>query len=314
MKKEPLNGARENVALPGTQNVPQNQPEKKERIVIKIEKDLRSQKALLIESRGNTPKENHSRTKRTPVKDSPGRKKVFCGQCQGCRVVSDCGKCINCLDKPKFGGQSTRKQKCMIRRCRANLHNKKSPEKVVRSLKFSQNIIKSEHIPLTIVKHEKPSVENKSCSDCNMEILGGAEPYEAHMMLWHNKYFSDKYNKFFRVSRNKVLKIKPVNCVRKDHQYAYRMVANKGKDNHLASLGAIPKVRQNVEILNAVKKNELQEELVTLTSQNSKKKSLMDISFLEMQSKRILIESVSDVQEMTDIQFSSKEASPLPSR
>ena len=312
MKVEPKIDARENVALPGTQNKSQNQLEKKERIVIKIEKDLQSQQALILDSK--TPKENNSKTKIMPVRDSPGRKRVFCGQCQGCRVVSDCGKCINCLDKPKFGGHSTRKQKCINRRCRAKQNPKKSPEKVVKSLNFSQNIIKSEHIPLTIVKHEKPRIENKSCYDCNMEILGGAGPYEAHMMLWHNKYFSAKYKKFFQVSRNKVLKIKPVHFVKKDHQYAYRMVANKCKDYHLSSIGAIPEVKQNAGIFNAIKKHELQEKLVTLASQNSKKKSLMDISFIEMQSKRILIETVSDVQEMTDIQFSSKEASPFPSR
>ena len=28
-----------------------------------------------------------------------------CGECEGCNR-EDCGKCVTCLDKPKFGGTS----------------------------------------------------------------------------------------------------------------------------------------------------------------------------------------------------------------
>ena len=39
-----------------------------------------------------------------------------CGVCHGC-LATDCGECINCLDKSKFGGQGVRKQSCVVRRC-----------------------------------------------------------------------------------------------------------------------------------------------------------------------------------------------------
>ncbi|XP_053307542.1 histone-lysine N-methyltransferase 2B [Spea bombifrons] len=40
-----------------------------------------------------------------------------CGACKGCEVMDDCGKCVNCLDKTKFGGPNTKKQCCVKRRC-----------------------------------------------------------------------------------------------------------------------------------------------------------------------------------------------------
>ena len=39
-----------------------------------------------------------------------------CGACEGCRR-SDCGRCPNCRDKPKFGGAGVKKQACNHRRC-----------------------------------------------------------------------------------------------------------------------------------------------------------------------------------------------------
>ncbi|XP_073511675.1 histone-lysine N-methyltransferase 2B isoform X2 [Phyllobates terribilis] len=40
-----------------------------------------------------------------------------CGDCKGCAVVDDCGTCVNCLDKTKFGGPNTKKQCCVYKRC-----------------------------------------------------------------------------------------------------------------------------------------------------------------------------------------------------
>ena len=39
-----------------------------------------------------------------------------CRQCAGCLTL-DCGECINCLDKPKFGGPGTRRHACVVRVC-----------------------------------------------------------------------------------------------------------------------------------------------------------------------------------------------------
>nr|XP_057940590.1 histone-lysine N-methyltransferase 2A isoform X2 [Doryrhamphus excisus] len=40
-----------------------------------------------------------------------------CGVCKGCNHEDDCGTCINCLDKPKFGGPNTKRQCCVYKRC-----------------------------------------------------------------------------------------------------------------------------------------------------------------------------------------------------
>lgn len=45
------------------------------------------------------------------------RRRHNCGICEKCQQV-DCGICIDCLDKPKFGGKGTRKQKCKARTCK----------------------------------------------------------------------------------------------------------------------------------------------------------------------------------------------------
>lgn len=39
-----------------------------------------------------------------------------CGTCPAC-LRKDCGSCLNCLDKPKFGGRGARKQACLMRLC-----------------------------------------------------------------------------------------------------------------------------------------------------------------------------------------------------
>ncbi|MBN3295615.1 KMT2B methyltransferase, partial [Amia calva] len=38
-------------------------------------------------------------------------------QCKGCLHEEDCAKCINCLDKPKFGGPNTKRQCCVLKKC-----------------------------------------------------------------------------------------------------------------------------------------------------------------------------------------------------
>lgn len=43
-------------------------------------------------------------------------KMIDCGKCAQC-IRDDCKKCINCLDKPRFGGEGIRKQKCVAKRC-----------------------------------------------------------------------------------------------------------------------------------------------------------------------------------------------------
>ncbi|XP_060916184.1 histone-lysine N-methyltransferase 2B isoform X1 [Labrus mixtus] len=40
-----------------------------------------------------------------------------CGICEGCLVEEDCAECVNCLDKPKFGGPNTKRQCCIYKKC-----------------------------------------------------------------------------------------------------------------------------------------------------------------------------------------------------
>ncbi|XP_032530275.1 methyl-CpG-binding domain protein 1 [Chiroxiphia lanceolata] len=40
-----------------------------------------------------------------------------CGVCAACRRPADCGRCDFCQDKPKFGGQNLKRQKCRWRQC-----------------------------------------------------------------------------------------------------------------------------------------------------------------------------------------------------
>ena len=46
------------------------------------------------------------------------RRLASCGTCPAC-TREDCGRCINCIDKPKFGGDGVRKQSCIHKRCSA---------------------------------------------------------------------------------------------------------------------------------------------------------------------------------------------------
>ena len=55
--------------------------------------------------------------KRSLMKCSTGQHKLWpCRKCSGC-LRPDCGSCLYCLDKPKFGGHNIQKQKCSHKKC-----------------------------------------------------------------------------------------------------------------------------------------------------------------------------------------------------
>ncbi len=56
--------------------------------------------------------------KSVPSKNyTPGKMRgTRCGRCDGCQK-EDCGKCVFCKDKPKFGGPGKKKQRCKLRIC-----------------------------------------------------------------------------------------------------------------------------------------------------------------------------------------------------
>jgi hypothetical protein len=55
---------------------------------------------------------------------SGGYARTRCGQCEAC-LKPDCGQCIECTRKKKFGGDGSSKQACLLRRC-ADLRAKAS--------------------------------------------------------------------------------------------------------------------------------------------------------------------------------------------
>ena len=54
---------------------------------------------------------------------SGSRRRIRCGDCEGCLNNVDCQQCTYCLDKPKYGGPGRLKQCCLHRRCK-NLRQK----------------------------------------------------------------------------------------------------------------------------------------------------------------------------------------------
>ncbi|KAK7124475.1 hypothetical protein R3I94_018745 [Phoxinus phoxinus] len=47
-----------------------------------------------------------------------------CLRCKGCNRVEDCGRCVFCLDKPKFGGPNKKRQSCVLKKCSLIEQNK----------------------------------------------------------------------------------------------------------------------------------------------------------------------------------------------
>lgn len=98
-----------------------------------VGKRRRSQPAKFSSDDYNTPKKRNLRrtSTRTPsastkikIKGPPKKKDEVripkrgsrCGKCAGC-LRQDCGKCVYCKDKPKFGGPGKKKQRCSLRTC-----------------------------------------------------------------------------------------------------------------------------------------------------------------------------------------------------
>ncbi|XP_077051369.1 histone-lysine N-methyltransferase 2B isoform X2 [Siphateles boraxobius] len=47
-----------------------------------------------------------------------------CLRCKGCNRLEDCGRCVFCLDKPKFGGPNKKRQSCVLKKCSLIEQNK----------------------------------------------------------------------------------------------------------------------------------------------------------------------------------------------
>ena len=64
-----------------------------------------------------------------PTKKRPRKKLAMCGRCSAC-IRTDCDNCRNCLDKPRNGGDNTRKQKCLLRKCNPDLEQAQKSARV----------------------------------------------------------------------------------------------------------------------------------------------------------------------------------------
>ncbi|XP_025022175.1 methyl-CpG-binding domain protein 1 isoform X8 [Python bivittatus] len=63
------------------------------------------------------PKKDSCSSKKLIVHSSKSRQNRKCGDCEACLLKTDCGRCDFCCDKPKFGGQNLKRQKCRWRQC-----------------------------------------------------------------------------------------------------------------------------------------------------------------------------------------------------
>lgn len=59
---------------------------------------------------------DQKQSKKSPADKQSKPKKARCKECIGCRA-EDCGVCVYCLDKKKFGGSNVIKQACKYRKC-----------------------------------------------------------------------------------------------------------------------------------------------------------------------------------------------------
>nr|XP_032626072.1 LOW QUALITY PROTEIN: methyl-CpG-binding domain protein 1 [Chelonoidis abingdonii] len=64
---------------------------------------------------GRPPK--HPRPGPGAACSAPRRRNRKCGECEACLLKADCGRCDFCRDKPKFGGDNLKRQKCRWRQC-----------------------------------------------------------------------------------------------------------------------------------------------------------------------------------------------------
>ncbi|XP_030644438.1 histone-lysine N-methyltransferase 2B [Chanos chanos] len=64
-----------------------------------------------------TPEPKPVRMRRSGGGGGFGLRSRRCYRCKGCLQEEDCGKCVFCLDKPKYGGPNKKRQCCMLRKC-----------------------------------------------------------------------------------------------------------------------------------------------------------------------------------------------------
>uniref|UniRef100_A0A8C8SKH8 Methyl-CpG-binding domain protein 1 n=1 Tax=Pelusios castaneus TaxID=367368 RepID=A0A8C8SKH8_9SAUR len=77
----------------------------------------RKQLSKVKEKKPGWPQTHHGARARSSVHCSKSRRSRKCGECEACLLKADCGRCDFCRDKPKFGGENLKRQKCRWRQC-----------------------------------------------------------------------------------------------------------------------------------------------------------------------------------------------------
>ncbi|XP_035536779.1 histone-lysine N-methyltransferase 2B isoform X3 [Morone saxatilis] len=115
----------------------------------------------------------HRLKRRAPLSQyAPGGVRARrCGRCRGCLIEEDCAKCINCLDKPKFGGPNTKRQCCIYKKC--DRIEKAKIDRIIKPLK---------------VQAKRLSACVSSSEDSNWRF-GGAGEGSSSMALGVQKHF-----------------------------------------------------------------------------------------------------------------------------
>merc|ERR1719508_516988 len=100
----------------------EDQPKDPEMNLSKTQTSDYTEQNLNTKGRGNDSRmnecfddSNHSNSE-VVTENSLKKKKVACKTCKACKA-EDCGVCVYCVDKPKFGGPSKLRQRCLQRIC-----------------------------------------------------------------------------------------------------------------------------------------------------------------------------------------------------
>uniref|UniRef100_A0AAR2LIK6 [histone H3]-lysine(4) N-methyltransferase n=1 Tax=Pygocentrus nattereri TaxID=42514 RepID=A0AAR2LIK6_PYGNA len=70
-----------------------------------------------------------------------GLRQKRCFRCKGCCREEDCGRCVFCLDKPKYGGPNKKRQSCIYKKC-ARIEENKMNLVRFNTFFYTRNILK----------------------------------------------------------------------------------------------------------------------------------------------------------------------------
>jgi hypothetical protein len=85
----------------------------------------------------------------TSPTQQPRKRGVRCMDCPACLRTEDCGACVFCKDKPKFGGPGVKKQACVHRKCMNLVRDPFSPHPSSKALRHKTPRSAAGHMTLT---------------------------------------------------------------------------------------------------------------------------------------------------------------------